>query len=154
MSPLKIKTIEQQITAVNSELREYDADIKILEQENDIFKEIGKALDKKDMSKAERYASMHDKLVKLPEYKQAKQNQIVIEQFEAQLQDLTGILETSKKASTGFEHKAVSLTGGKDINITAKQGVLIEGGDLTSSAGGINITAEGNLASCRRKRWQ
>lgn len=144
VSPYKIKTIEQQITAVNSKLREYDADIKILEQENDIFKEIGKALDKRDLSKAERYAFMHDKLVRLPEYKQAKQNKIVIEQFEAQLEDLTGILETSKKASTGFEHKAVSLTAGKDINIIAKQGVLIEGGDITSSTGGINIAAEGN----------
>lgn len=60
--------------------------------------------------------------------------------------DLNQVLETSKKTSTGFEHKTGSLTGSKDINITAKQGVLIEGGDITSSAGGITITAEGNLA--------
>ncbi|WP_201509166.1 two-partner secretion domain-containing protein [Psychrobacter alimentarius] len=61
------------------------------------------------------------------------------------LDDLNRILETSNIASTGFENKAVSLTGDKDINIIANQGVLIEGSDITSANGGITILAAGNL---------
>lgn len=65
--------------------------------------------------------------------------------LESLVTDLTQVLATSQKISTGFEHKAASLTAGKDINITAKQGVLIEGADISSSNGGISILAEGNL---------
>lgn len=61
------------------------------------------------------------------------------------LSGLTQILATSQKTSIGFEHKAASVTAGRDINITAKQGVLIEGADISSSNGGISILAEGNL---------
>ena len=76
---------------------------------------------------------------------QTVKNGAVTRELNAQLQDLKSILETSKKASTGFEHKTTSLTAEKDINITSKQGVLIEGVDITSSKGGITVLAEGNL---------
>lgn len=84
-----------------------------------------------------------------PESQRAEEYRTNLESLKDRVADVNKILEKSKKASTGYEYKAVSLTGGKDINITAKQGVLVEGGDITSSAGGINIVAEGNLASTK-----
>lgn len=145
VSPHKIKVIEEQIATINSELKEYDADIKILQQKNKLE---GEAFVAAYFNQPNVYAarSALQYMIDSPEYKKAKQKENVINEIKARAEDLSPILETSKKASTGFEHKAVSLTAGKDINITAKQGVLIEGGDITSSTGGITIAAEGNLA--------
>lgn len=142
VSPNKIIAIENQILQTNNELTKYSADIEVLEQADKLGDAIGKASSFKDFgNKIEAY----EKFLKLPEYQNAIQNEKLIK-LKLQLIDLNQVLEISKKASTGYEHKAVSLTGGKDINITAKQGVLIEGGDITSSTGSINILAEGNLA--------
>ncbi|MGB5855967.1 MAG: DUF637 domain-containing protein, partial [Oceanisphaera sp.] len=148
VSPQKVKDIEQQIVAVNSELKKYDADIKILKEGHDLSQIISGIFQGVGSSNSLSYfIPMYQKLVSSPEYKQAQQNAAVIDQLKEQSEDLKPILETSKKASTGFEHKASALTAGKDINITAKQGVLIEGADLTSSNGGITILSEGNLAA-------
>ena len=148
VSPLKIKAIEEQITAVKSELKGYDADLEILKKAQDAANQVDMAMNVTGMRGMASY--FFDQLRKIqdsPEYKLAKQNEVIINQLKSQSEDLTGILATSKKTSTGFEHKSASLTGSKDINITAKQGVLIEGSGITSSTGGITILAEGNLAS-------
>ncbi|WP_174519764.1 hemagglutinin repeat-containing protein, partial [Psychrobacter phenylpyruvicus] len=63
------------------------------------------------------------------------------------ISDLTQIETASNTPSTGYEHKVSNIVAGKDINISAKQGVLIEGADISSSQGGINILAQGNLPS-------
>lgn len=152
VSPLKIKAIEEQITAVKSELKGYDADIKILAEAESAARGIGAGIGMgpgmgPGMGAHAHFLALFLQITNSPEYKQAKLNETVINQLKSQSEDLTGILATSKKTSTGFEHKSASLTGSKDINITAKQGVLIEGGDITSSTGGITILAEGNLAS-------
>lgn len=91
-------------------------------------------------------ANVNKKLAEIyasAEYKNAIKHKELTEQS----QDLSQVLKTSKNPSTGFEHKSASLTGSKDINITAKQGVLIEGSGITSNTGSITILAEGNLAS-------
>ena len=61
------------------------------------------------------------------------------------LNQLNQILEISKKPADGAEHSIANLTAGKDINIIAKQGILLEGTNLTSSNGGMTIYAAGNL---------
>lgn len=61
------------------------------------------------------------------------------------LGQLNQILEISKKPADGAEHSIANLTAGKDINIIAKQGILLEGTNLTSSNGGMTIYAAGNL---------
>lgn len=61
------------------------------------------------------------------------------------LDQLNQILEISKKPADGAEHSVASFTAGKDINIIAKQGILLEGTNLTSSNGGMTIYAAGNL---------
>lgn len=152
VSPYKVKNIEQQIAFANGELKKHEPDIQILQEERnisgiiqDIFQRGG------NYNGLNYFIPMHQKLFNSPEYKQAKLNETIINQFKSQLADLNNILITSKKTSTGFEHKAASLIADKDINITAKQGILIEGADISSSNGGITILAEGNLAPTATK---
>ncbi|WP_314884584.1 DUF637 domain-containing protein [Psychrobacter immobilis] len=146
VSPYKIKAIEEQIAAVNSELKGYDADIKLLAQENHIFGGIYEGRRSGNEGMYNHFVNMHQQLINSPEYKKAKESESIVSQLKLQSENLKSILAISKKSSIGFEHKAASLTAGKDINITAKQGVLIEGSGITSSTGGITILAEGNLA--------
>ncbi|MGP5575885.1 two-partner secretion domain-containing protein [Psychrobacter faecalis] len=152
ISPYKVKDVEQQVAFVNSELKKYEPDIKILEEERtiaemiqSIFQGVG------SYNYLNSFIPRHQKIVNSPEYKKAKENEVIINQLKAQSEALKPILIISKRAATGFEHKAASLTSAKNINITAKQGVLIEGGDITSSTGGITIAAEGNLAPVEMK---
>lgn len=142
VSPYKIIAIENQILQINNDMATHSDDIEVLDQADKLGDAIGKASSIKDFG---RRIEDYEKFIKLPDYQNAIKNEALI-QLKSQLIDLNQVIETSKKASTGFEHKAASLTAGKDINITAKQGVLVEGGDITSSTGGITIAAQGNLA--------
>lgn len=151
VSPHKIEVIEEQVATVNSELKEYDADIKVLDEAERALLGLGSSLSmgggrNPGMGAHGYFSALVEKIRKSPEYEQAKLNENVINQLKSRSEDLTGILATSQKTSTGYEHKAVSLTGNKDVNITAKQGLLIEGADVASKNGGISIFVEGNLA--------
>ena len=99
-----------------------------------------------DMNAAARIKPEYVKVTKSANYQDYMSFLSRQETLRGTLSDLNQVLATSQKASTGYEHKASSIVAGKDINITAKQGVLIEGADISSSLGGINILAEGNLA--------
>ncbi|MBR0573024.1 DUF637 domain-containing protein [Pasteurella atlantica] len=62
--------------------------------------------------------------------------------------DFENILNISKNTSTGEEHKEVNIKATNDVNIVTKEGgILLEGSDITSNKGGINIIADGNLAT-------
>lgn len=164
VSQYKINTINSEITNAQSELNQPFYDAKWVEEYNKqktdwtnfVFEDCRKSPFRSssecrqkrinDMGIAERSRPNYFKMTKSANYADYMSYLSRQETLKDTLSDLNQVVATSKKASTGFEHKAVSLTGGKDINITAKQGILIEGGDITSSTGGINILAEGNLA--------
>ena len=166
VSPYKINSINAEISNAKVELSQPFYDSKWLESYNKATKEwvdfivstcdnspfpggIGQCVQVRgnDMNVIAKYRPDYFEIKKSDKYEEYVSYLSQKKDLENLVTDLNQILITSKKASTGFEHKAVSLTGGKDINITAKQGVLIEGGDITSSTGGIIILAEGNLAS-------
>lgn len=102
------------------------------------------------MDYVQKYEPIYFQALQTSGYKKYKSYLDNQNDLKRKINDLVEIAGMSAKASTGFEHKAVSLTAGKDVNITAKQGVLIEGADITSSNGGIIILAEGNLAPTDR----
>lgn len=147
VSSYKIETIEKQIRDAELSISENIYDQSILDGANKFYgfkKPTGRYVPAERYVKDQKGLDAYTATKAYIEAENSKENK---EKFQNQLIDLRQVLEISKKASTGFEHQAVSLTGGKDINITAKQGVLIEGGNISSSTGSINIIAEGNLAS-------
>ena len=76
----------------------------------------------------------------------AQSKNIEISKLQGVLSDLKEILEISKKPSRGYEHKVVEIDSYGTANISAQNGgVLIEGTDITSRNGGINVLAKGNL---------
>ncbi|WLP94210.1 DUF637 domain-containing protein [Psychrobacter sp. M13] len=164
VSPYKISTINSEIANAQAELNQPFSDTKWVEEFNkqkadwtqfvyvdcikSPFRSSSECRQKRinDMGIAERSRPNYFKMTKSANYEEYTSYLSRQETLRGTLSDLNQVLATSQKASTGYEHKASSIVAGKDINITAKQGVLIEGADISSSLGGINILAEGNLA--------
>lgn len=170
VSPYKMKSINAEINKAKIELSQPFYDTKWLEDYSKANKEWNNFLAStcnnssypggfgqcmlirnNDMSSMEKFRPNYYKMTKSTNYEDYMSYLSRQKTLKDTLSDLNQIVVTSKKSATGFEHKAASLKAGKDINITAKQGVLIEGGDITSSTGGITIVAEGNLASVQVK---
>lgn len=153
VSSEKISIIENQIREISEELKNYSSNEKVLSTVGQLNMEKGlyeyiveRHKENTSSTNLKNLANVNKKLAEIyasAEYKNAIKHKELTEQS----QDLSQVLKTSKNPSTGFEHKSASLTGSKDINITAKQGVLIEGSGITSNTGSITILAEGNLAS-------
>ncbi|MGP4716879.1 two-partner secretion domain-containing protein [Psychrobacter sp. T6-6] len=152
VSPYNSEPIKVQLLEVETELATYSTGIALIKREQYLSRQIPYENNRNnpnyrvlDSMKKER-----ERIINYSAYKRALQDRNKISTLNEHLKNLTFILNNSEKASTGFEHKAVSLTGGKDIKIAAKQGVLIEGADITSNNSGISIFAEGNLAPTDR----
>ncbi|WP_201511769.1 two-partner secretion domain-containing protein [Psychrobacter alimentarius] len=148
VSPYNSEPINQQVIEAQNELKTYNAGIALIERKSYLDWKIRYEFGRDD-GYPEPHIEMRDQLIHSSAYKKALLDRNKVDLLRNQLNDLNFILENSKKAATGFEHKAASFTSSKDIDITAKQGVLIEGADITSSNGGISILAEGNLVSTK-----
>ena len=100
-----------------------------------------------NMAVAEKQMPSYYKLTKSTNYNKYMAYLSNQKGLEKTISDLTQIETASNTPSTGYEHKASDIVSGKDINISAKQGVLIEGADISSKQSSINILAQGNLPS-------
>lgn len=156
ISQYKINVITEQLNQAKSEFairkKEYIENKELLEygQWAPFMEEYTKNWTDEDWNKLSTdNANTYRKVLEIgrsQEYKEAKASLTRGVELEQNINELNYVLDASRSASTGYEHKDVNLTARRDVNIVAKSGgILLEATDI--NANNILIKADGNLAT-------